>query len=469
MRSITQLSIGVLVLFSLASCSSTDTNTDSNIDTNTEIQSIVSQIIGADGGTIESNDGSLTLVIPANALTDPTSISIQRFHSNVDDALFYELLPSGLEFMQPASMQLDVSEFVVAPDGIGILSTPVIVSTDRNESGIEILQNQQLTLDADSNTATLSADVSHFSRFMAAGDVASNARLEGVAQFAAANSPIGPVRLIVENVDDLINLESIAFRDKSIEPVFYIGGDNPVVLRPQSAENNRLVQEYPYQCGDPGIGTYRSSLLFDFRETESVSYYTPEEINIGAAFLFGRGIDVFSGGDREFFDEVFAELYIFHASRQVTCRGMEPVIDNDSLIDIDSGDEGDADTNSELDTGNSFGDVNPPMIDTNISSIELSHIIGTTECPTFFDPVTVHTEFENPLNITIEESLPFLEINTKSHQTTDGIFQFFPEFPCDGFNIGDNNGSMLLTARDPITGLESNQLQIDVVVTVTNR
>ncbi|MEE9357473.1 MAG: hypothetical protein V3U62_03980, partial [Sedimenticolaceae bacterium] len=352
----------MLVLFSLISCSN-NSSSGSN--------SKSSKSVGAAGGTVESSDGAFKLTIPKDALTDEVEISVERFHSDVDDALFYELQPSGLEFLIPISMQIDVSEIVTDPQSDGVLSAPFVVSTDRNETGLEMLDNQRLLLDGDGGKVTLSADVLHFSRFMAAGDVSGKLHIEGVVQFAQIHSPFGPVELVVDNVDQLRNLVSIQYEDKSTLPVIYNGPVDPPALMASMAVNNRLLQSYPYQCGDRGVGTYHSDTSFNFQKMEWHRSYGGGDVDIGAAFLLG------TVNDGYFEDEItyshsstHTKKYTFSLMRKVNCGGSAPVAEEDGATDNGS------DTKAGSDGGlGSGGTPTAPLISTTTGSINIQHII----------------------------------------------------------------------------------------------
>jgi hypothetical protein len=163
---------------------------------------IIASVIGIDGGSIVSDDGKMTLSIPLNALLQDTNITVERKSVDQDGALAYELLPAGLQFQTPARMSLDVSSFSTGKteNGVQIESMPVIMTTDDESSGLVNLKNHELLIDHDSSVTTVSADVDHFSGFVV-GDfmkLGINVAIEGVPEFAIANAPFGPVRLIVE-------------------------------------------------------------------------------------------------------------------------------------------------------------------------------------------------------------------------------------------------------------------------------
>ena len=81
-------------------------------------------------------------------------------------------------------------------------------------------------------------------------------------------------------------------------------------------------------------------------------------------------------------------------------------------------------------------------------------------------PVVVDSNSANPLTVTVSENLPFLDVSPSSTMSSGGHAQFLPSFPCSGFQIGANTGTISIVALDPLTGLSSNELLIPVTVTV---
>lgn len=62
----------------------------------------VSKLVGGTGAQISSDDGVLTVIIPAGALATPTEISIQSIENKAPNALgnAYRLLPIGIQFQK---------------------------------------------------------------------------------------------------------------------------------------------------------------------------------------------------------------------------------------------------------------------------------------------------------------------------------------------------------------------------------
>lgn len=71
-------------------------------------RSAASKIIGPEGGTLSSDDGSLSLKIPSGALRNPVSISIQAIENTLEgsQAPSFRLLPDDITFTKPITISL---------------------------------------------------------------------------------------------------------------------------------------------------------------------------------------------------------------------------------------------------------------------------------------------------------------------------------------------------------------------------
>jgi hypothetical protein len=85
----------------------------------------VSQTIGPEGGVIRTADGKVTLIVPAGALTQTTTISLQPIENKAYLGIgsAYEFSPDGLKFAKPAQLAVQYGQQDLAgtsPDAIGI-------------------------------------------------------------------------------------------------------------------------------------------------------------------------------------------------------------------------------------------------------------------------------------------------------------------------------------------------------------
>src|SRR5262245_1492666 len=109
--------------------------------------------IGAAGGDVVSDDGSLTLTIPAGALTETVRIRITSVGAEASDVNFdhattlaaYEFSPSGLHFAIPAVVRT-VLPNVAITEGANT-RIPFIVATTSGEGVAEINPRQELAID----------------------------------------------------------------------------------------------------------------------------------------------------------------------------------------------------------------------------------------------------------------------------------------------------------------------------------
>ena len=249
-----RLTFTILIIGLIASCNGSSSK-------KTAIKSV-----GLDGGSITSGDGLLTLDIPAGALADAVEITVERVSSATSSLLMYQLSPSGLEFSVPAHMTVDVSSIMATSDATEFNAKvfPGIITTALDGMGVEVLDNLALTVDADANSFLLGGDVSHFSGFVVGGNSNLSASIEKVPQFWPANTDFGPVEVNVSKGARTIPDESliiINYSDNSVSPVI-IKGTAFRALSPTPAENQTKTYLIEYACGDPGVGTYKATLLF---------------------------------------------------------------------------------------------------------------------------------------------------------------------------------------------------------------
>ncbi len=444
-------------------------------------------LIGPEGGMLVSGDGMLTLEVPAGAISDPTEISVTRESSDAPGLLLYEFAPAGLNFQVPARMTVDVSSIMSdsSAEDLTFGKLPSIITTASDGEGVEVLGDLTLLADSESNSFFLGGNVSHFSRFAVGGNTNATVGIEGVPEFWPANTAFGPVQVMVSSGAAAgfgERLSTIDYIDSSVAPVF-VGGNSFRSLFPLPGSNETKTYSIPYRCGPPGVGLYRVNLTFTANMLQLVTEYTPQEVNIASAFLFGAAGPVLEGGESRTRYAPKYTTYLLRGSREVNCGGSapvdptpeatppggelppsEPTLSPDPTIVV----------TPEPTVGGSVPPTptpaapteDPPTISTGTSQVSISHTVGETECPTNASPILVNTGASNPLAITISENLPFLNVSPSSANTSGGQAQFVPSFPCSGFQIGANTGTISISAVDTVSGLSSNTLQIPVSVTV---
>lgn len=121
--------------------------------------------------TITSDDGRVTLEVPADAGVDTTTITIKvRADAAARGFVFaYDLEPSGLRFAKPATFRwrgpLDGLAGSIKTDGISWADVPLVALrsyANASDPAPEALATQQLALNLDDGTATLSGTLAHF-------------------------------------------------------------------------------------------------------------------------------------------------------------------------------------------------------------------------------------------------------------------------------------------------------------------
>jgi hypothetical protein len=85
----------------------------------------VSQSIGPEGGVIRTADGLVSLTVPAGALSQATTISLQPIQNKAPLGIgaAYEFSPDGLKFAKPAQLTVKYAEKALAgtsPEAIGL-------------------------------------------------------------------------------------------------------------------------------------------------------------------------------------------------------------------------------------------------------------------------------------------------------------------------------------------------------------
>lgn len=123
------------------------------------VGSAASKEIGTSGGSVTSPDGRVILTIPAGALTNNTTISIQPIENTTPNGigLSYDFLPNGQQFAKPITVTLHYTDDEIAGTKPGLL-----------EFGFQNAQNVwqgKGNLQVDKASKTVAASISHFSRW----------------------------------------------------------------------------------------------------------------------------------------------------------------------------------------------------------------------------------------------------------------------------------------------------------------
>jgi hypothetical protein len=147
------------------SCKSTpteptpDTSKGAPTAVGTAVGSPSSATIDATGGSLMSPDGRLEVIIPANALSTATTISIQRITNEtpLGSGLGFELLPTGQTFTVPITLRFHYD----STDLLGTDTKALAVATQKNNRIWYRLETPAL----DPIAKTLSITTTHFSAY----------------------------------------------------------------------------------------------------------------------------------------------------------------------------------------------------------------------------------------------------------------------------------------------------------------
>ena len=129
-------------------------------------------IAAAQGGTVTSLNGFLTLEIPPGALDEDTQISITSAEPDdlpdslrqlADPEMIYQLQPDGLRFNQAVTVTIDIpTDAFPAPESEEGIPIYALLTQD-SEGDAEILLELEMTVSMAEGTGTISAKLEHFS------------------------------------------------------------------------------------------------------------------------------------------------------------------------------------------------------------------------------------------------------------------------------------------------------------------
>lgn len=170
---LSRVAVGLLLCAWLVACDSGDgdeaSTTDAgNTDTGGEspddpMPGACEDCTGPSGGTITSDDGNLTLVIPEGALEQPTEVTATVVEDSEGDfGVEYALGPDGLQFATPITVErsfslTDLPDY--GPDDPEY-SLGLVLTSDGDS---ELLDNVTTEINRADGTLTVRAEIEHFS------------------------------------------------------------------------------------------------------------------------------------------------------------------------------------------------------------------------------------------------------------------------------------------------------------------
>jgi hypothetical protein len=82
------------------------------------------------------------------------------------------------------------------------------------------------------------------------------------------------------------------------------------------------------------------------------------------------------------------------------------------------------------------------------TSESLTHLIGSSPCPTPFDPITVTNTGNVPLTWSTANPLAWVHLDSSGGTIpVGGNTVIHPDFPCSGYSLGVNNGTLPFTVQ----------------------
>jgi|GEM_PF-6479934 len=206
------------------------------------------QEVGAQGGTVTSRDGLVTLTVPAGALSTPTQITIEKldpadlgpeweeYRSAGEIGAAYEFGPDGLTFASPATVSFRGESLGEQGDTITLVLKPILTS----ENG-KVVPLDSLTVEVDTLTGKVitSGQVSHFSPMVRYASPGSEVWLK------APRLTVVDENFVVTLMPPTHAGYAFAQLGQISDAIFYIDQD------PDSSPHIAY-----FRCESPGINTY---------------------------------------------------------------------------------------------------------------------------------------------------------------------------------------------------------------------
>lgn len=301
------------------SCKDTATSNEPESPQPPENSDLVSEDIGPDGGEIISKDGKLTLTIPAGALGNTETITIEPINpdelgpefDNIETENAWELEPDGLTFDRSITVQFETDQNPT-PDDTTLSVAQELLLTSNGET-VEPLDSLRVEADADSGTVMVSGELRHFSPLV--DDKLLRFGVEFLVFKVPDAVPLGrtfkPIANLLDDSNQITD-DPPYYQDFSLQPV-KLNGDNPTLpMEEHSTIQNAFTISLGYNCTGPGTGVYDAftlvrgtsfpdgKVLKVTKEVECVKGGSVE----GRVTLNGKGIaEVIIFSDRDDFQE----------------------------------------------------------------------------------------------------------------------------------------------------------------------
>ncbi|MCG3116621.1 MAG: hypothetical protein LLH30_13150 [Candidatus Manganitrophus sp. SA1] len=268
---------------------------------------VASASIGPNGGNMTSLDGKVTLTIPAGALGNTQTITIESIDPATLPGEFagiaaeraYELKPDGLQFNPPAQIifQLDAP----AQPAAGAVEKGIAVLLTSANGQVEPLGNLALTVDADGKTAGLTGELTHFSKLVQAATIHDVVTISGLPDAPIQVGTTVSIRVAVKHqAESDLRATRVIYVNENLNKVFNITDDSAARLNLDIdtfkkginlgnlilGESRTREDTFSYTCTQAGLGFYNVEVRFE--ELAANGLYTPVNQNQSNVLKFKK-------------------------------------------------------------------------------------------------------------------------------------------------------------------------------------
>ncbi|MDX1641391.1 MAG: hypothetical protein R3220_06820 [Balneolaceae bacterium] len=230
----------------------------------------VSLDIGANGGSVTSKDGLVTLIFPEGALAGTETITItpieqddlgSEFDEVINEFGFgkaYELGPDGLSFEKPVEVIFQ-SDQVVTQQGDSVSISLELLFTNEG-GGVAALDSLRMSVDEETGETTVTSELHHFSTLLIIENI-NNVKygVEPIPTLLNVNSSVEIVAAIAQFDTDqafIKPLKKATYNDFSSQPL-------QRSFNPAEQPLDEVLETYnrgffEYSCIDKGTGIYKS-------------------------------------------------------------------------------------------------------------------------------------------------------------------------------------------------------------------
>jgi hypothetical protein len=198
-------------------------------DNNTPLATQIQNGLGSKGGTIATTDGSLSVIVPTNALAKDTVIKIQTSTEIAPNGIGFvqKLSPDGIKFQKPLTLVFKYNESELTQRK----TYPELLRIATRETGKnwEVLQNVKL----DKANKTISVEATHFSDWSVIAVKGSIAYETVAVDVSATRTTYSQENIVLfEKIDTLIGRKN----DVDTSRTFVYGSYHRTIIKTQSED-----------------------------------------------------------------------------------------------------------------------------------------------------------------------------------------------------------------------------------------